>query len=48
MGTDFPFVLETEGSYKGAVDVVKSWVEDDNDRDAISGGNAERVFGQWV
>lgn len=48
MGTDFPFVLETEGAYKGAVDTVKSWIEDSNVRDAIMGGTAERVFGQWV
>ena len=46
MGSDFPYVLETEGSYKGAVETVTSWVQGD-DRDAIMGGNAERLFGSW-
>jgi len=46
LGSDFPFVLETEGSYKGAVSVIRAWV-DGSDRDAILGGNAERLFGSW-
>ncbi|KAL7511578.1 hypothetical protein ACHAXN_008568 [Cyclotella atomus] len=48
MGTDFPFVIETDGGYKGAVETVKSWVGDDKMKDAIMGGTAEKVFGQWV
>lgn len=48
MGTDFPFVIETEGGYRGAVEIVKSWIQKDTERDAILGGNAERVFGRWV
>lgn len=47
MGSDFPFVLETEGSYIGAVDTVRSWVVDAEVRDAIMGGTAERAFGPW-
>ncbi len=47
-GTDFPYVLNEEGQYKGAVDVVKSWTDDDKDvQDAIMHGNAERLFGEW-
>ena len=47
MGSDFPYVLETEGSYKGAVETVRSWVQEGDDRDAVTGGNAERLFGSW-
>ena len=47
MGTDFPYVIETEGSYVGAVDVVRSWVPEGDERDAIMGGNARRLFGSW-
>jgi predicted TIM-barrel fold metal-dependent hydrolase len=47
MGSDFPYVLETEGSYKGAIETVRSWVQEGDDRDAIMGGNAERLFGSW-
>eukprot|EP00586_Coscinodiscus_wailesii_P004546 CAMPEP_0172485794 /NCGR_PEP_ID=MMETSP1066-20121228/13985_1 /TAXON_ID=671091 /ORGANISM="Coscinodiscus wailesii, Strain CCMP2513" /LENGTH=341 /DNA_ID=CAMNT_0013251265 /DNA_START=115 /DNA_END=1140 /DNA_ORIENTATION=- len=46
-GTDFPFVLEQEGGYKGAVDVVTSWLENDDDKRAIMGGTAQRLFGSW-
>ncbi|KAL7543091.1 hypothetical protein ACHAXR_012412 [Thalassiosira sp. AJA248-18] len=46
MGSDFPFVIETEGSYNGAVNTVKSWV-DGSDRDSVMGGTAERLFGVW-
>lgn len=47
MGSDFPYVIETEGSYKGAVETVRSWVPAGNDRDAVLGGNAQRLFGSW-
>lgn len=46
VGSDFPFVLETEGSYRGAISVVSEWVEG-SDREAIMGGTAERLFGKW-
>mmetsp|Transcript_26709 Transcript_26709/g.29930 ORF Transcript_26709/g.29930 Transcript_26709/m.29930 type:complete len:429 (+) Transcript_26709:130-1416(+) len=55
-GTDFPFVLEQEGSYQGAVEVVSSWCRQSklNDREdgesvrkLIMGGTAERLFGPW-
>lgn len=47
-GTDFPFVLEQEGSYGGAIGVVDDWVKgDDSARAAIMGGTAERLFGAW-
>ena len=48
MGTVFPFVLETEGGYRGAVETVKSWTEEGAERDAVMGGTAERLFGKWV
>jgi len=47
MGSDFPFVLETEKAYKGAVATVTSWVAEGGDRDAVMGGTAERLFGKW-
>ena len=47
MGTDFPFVLETEGGYVGAVDIVKSWLPEGEDRDFVLGGTSEAVFGKW-
>ena len=46
VGSDFPFVLETEGSYKGAIDTVRSWV-DGSDCNAVMGGTAEKLFGSW-
>ncbi|KAL3801254.1 hypothetical protein HJC23_012654 [Cyclotella cryptica] len=48
MGTDFPYVIETEGGYKGAVETVKSWLGEGEERDAVMGGTAERVFGEWI
>jgi predicted TIM-barrel fold metal-dependent hydrolase len=48
MGTDFPFVTETEGGYRGAVETVKSWIGDEEERNAVMGGTAERVFGKWI
>ena len=47
MGSDFPFVLETKGGYKGAVETVQSWV-DGSDREAVMGGTAKRLFGSWA
>ena len=48
-GTDFPFVTQEEIGYKGAVDVVASWMSgDDDDRNAVMGGTAERLFGPWA
>ncbi|KAL7460768.1 hypothetical protein ACHAXS_001212 [Conticribra weissflogii] len=47
MGTDFPYVLETEGAYEGAVNTVKSWLEEGEERDAVMGGTAELAFGTW-
>jgi predicted TIM-barrel fold metal-dependent hydrolase len=45
-GSDFPFVLEQPEAY-GTVRLVESWMENDQDRAAIMGGTAERVFGPW-
>eukprot|EP01083_Nonionella_stella_P246192 855048_1 len=47
VGSDFPFVLETEQAYKGAINTVKSWIPEGIDRDAVMGGTAERLFGSW-
>ena len=47
-GSDFPFVLNEEGSYNGTVDLVMEWTKDDVDvQAAIMGGTAERLFGVW-
>ena len=46
-GTDFPFVLETENGYKGAVDVVSSWMEKEEDKVMVMGGTAQQLFGVW-
>jgi len=47
-GTDFPFVIETEGGYEGAVDVVRSWCGvEQKDAAAILGGTSENLFGKW-
>eukprot|EP00550_Attheya_septentrionalis_P010425 CAMPEP_0198298726 /NCGR_PEP_ID=MMETSP1449-20131203/41919_1 /TAXON_ID=420275 /ORGANISM="Attheya septentrionalis, Strain CCMP2084" /LENGTH=313 /DNA_ID=CAMNT_0044000069 /DNA_START=119 /DNA_END=1057 /DNA_ORIENTATION=- len=46
-GTDFPFVLEQENAYKGAVNIVQSWISSDKDKAMIMGGTAERLFGPW-
>lgn len=45
-GSDFPFVLEQPSGY-GMVNLVASWIEDENQRNAIMGGTAERIFGSW-
>lgn len=47
MGSDFPFVIETEGGYTGAVNTVKSWIPEGGDQNAVMGGTAERLFGSW-
>lgn len=44
VGSDFPFVLETEGAYAGAIDTVKSWVSEGS---PVMGATAERLFGVW-
>lgn len=51
-GTDFPYVTEQDFGYKGAVDIVKSWIKDDDKYDdkvldAVMGGTAQRIFGEW-
>lgn len=59
IGSDFPYVLETEGGYSGAINTVKSWLKDDEvGRDnnilsideaaeAVLFGTAERLFGKF-
>lgn len=46
-GTDFPFVLEQDGGYKHAVDLVGSWAVKESDRESLMGGTAQRLFGFW-
>ena len=47
-GSDFPFVLNEDGSYKGAMDLVQKWTDDDEDiMNAVMYGTAERLFGVW-
>jgi predicted TIM-barrel fold metal-dependent hydrolase len=46
-GTDFPFVLDEEGSYTGTVELVRSWLSRASERDAVMGGTAEKLFGPW-
>ena len=48
MGSDFPYVLETEGSYKGAIETVKSWLAPGKEMDAVMGGTAQGLFGSWI
>ncbi len=48
-GTDFPFVTQEDIGYKGAVDLVSSWLggRSEEERNAVMGGTAERLFGVW-
>ncbi len=46
MGSDFPYVLETTGSYAGAVETVLSWMPP-GEREAVMGGTAQSLFGSW-
>lgn len=46
VGSDFPYATEQPLGY-GLVDLVSSWIGDDQDRKHIMGGTAERVFGVW-
>merc|ERR1711935_816735 len=39
-GTDFPFIMEQEGNYEGAVNLVKEWAGDDETRKAVMSGTA--------
>jgi predicted TIM-barrel fold metal-dependent hydrolase len=48
MGSDFPYVLETEGSYKGAIETVKSWLAPGKELEEVMGGTAQRLFGSWI
>jgi len=48
-GTDFPYCLEVEGEYCGAIDIVFQWTSEygaDVQR-LIMGENSERLFGKW-
>ena len=47
VGTDFPFVQLEEIGYKGSIETVASWCSDDNAKNWVLGGTAERVFGPW-
>ncbi|KAL7438319.1 hypothetical protein ACHAXM_006302 [Skeletonema potamos] len=46
IGSDFPYVLETEGGYSGALHTIKSWLKDD-DAEAVMFRTAESLFGRW-
>jgi predicted TIM-barrel fold metal-dependent hydrolase len=53
-GSDFPYVLESESrqndtdhAYTNTCQLVASWCPDVESRNAIMGGNAERLFGPW-
>jgi len=46
VGSDFPYVLETEGGYTGAINTVKSWLKDD-DAEAVLFSTVESLFGKW-
>jgi len=48
-GTDFPYVTQEEVGYKGAVEIIASWLSDKDEEQkcAIMGGTAERYFGAW-
>jgi len=46
-GSDFPFVLEQEEGYHRTVDLVQSWCNDFEDKQALMSGTAELLFGIW-
>jgi predicted TIM-barrel fold metal-dependent hydrolase len=48
-GTDFPYCLEAEGEYCGAVDTVLQWTSEygSDAQRLIMGENSERLFGKW-
>lgn len=48
-GTDFPFITQEEIGYKGAVEMVSSWLSSrsEDEKTAVMGGTAERLFGSW-
>jgi predicted TIM-barrel fold metal-dependent hydrolase len=53
-GSDFPYILESTSPgeidnavYTNACQLVASWCPDIASRNAIMGGNAERLFGPW-
>lgn len=46
-GSDFPFVLEQPESYGGTVELVRSWLETDEQVSAVMHGTADRLFGPW-
>ena len=48
-GSDFPYVLDHTGpqDYGRIVALLSSWIDDEEDRRAILGGNAQRLFGAW-
>mmetsp|Transcript_20587 Transcript_20587/g.51205 ORF Transcript_20587/g.51205 Transcript_20587/m.51205 type:complete len:328 (+) Transcript_20587:117-1100(+) len=48
-GTDFPFITQEEIGYKGAVEMVSSWLSSrsEDEKNAVMGGTAERLFGVW-
>ena len=58
-GSDFPYILESEllptsetqhgneNVYTNTCQLVASWCPDTPSRNAIMGGNAERLFGPW-
>lgn len=49
LGSDFPYVLDTKGSYKCAIETVQSWMPlGSGDREAVMGGTAQSLFGSWI
>ena len=48
-GTDFPYVTQEEIGYQGAVETVSSWLSERTaeEKNAVMGGTAERLFGVW-
>ena len=47
-GTDFPFVTEQPDNYDGMIQLVSSWMDDNQEtKNAVMGGTAERLFGPW-
>jgi len=46
VGSDFPFVLQQSQAY-GMLNTISTWIATDQDKKAIMGGTAEKLFGPW-
>lgn len=45
-GSDFPYVMQEEGGYKGAVDIVNSWLSNSDDGGGGGGGSSNILISE--